>query len=247
MENTRTGTAELGGNVVDQATEAANLFSGQGGIVLYILAGMSVLVLTLIIYKILQFTVFKAQASREARALALWQQGERDQAWVLVENKTAPVSRLMAGAMTARRKGITQRSTIEEILEIEAAREIAGLRQFLRAIELVAITAPLLGLLGTVLGMIEAFRALEAAGSRVDPSILSGGIWVALLTTAAGLVVAIPAATFHSLFEGAVEKIVSRMEQSVTLILSGTGLARPAEARTAEARTPEASAVEVRS
>jgi biopolymer transport protein ExbB len=230
MENTTTESALQGSNVLDRATDAASLFAGQGGMVLYILAGMSVLVLTLILYKILQFTILKVQASRESRALALWQQGERDQARALVVNKSAPVSRLMAGAMTARRNGIP-RSAIEEILEIEAAREIEGLRQFLRAIELVAITAPLLGLLGTVLGMIEAFRALEEAGSRVDPSILSGGIWVALLTTAAGLVVAIPAATFHSLFEGAVEKIVSRMEQSVTLVLSGTGQARAGENR----------------
>lgn len=236
MENTTTETAAQGGSVMDRATDAANLFAGQGGMVLYILAGMSVLVLTLILYKILQFSVLKVQASRESRALALWQEGERDQARGLVMNNSAPVSRLMAGAMTARSKGI-QRSAIEEILEIEAVREIAGLRQFLRAIELVAITAPLLGLLGTVLGMIEAFRALEEAGSRVDPSILSGGIWVALLTTAAGLVVAIPAATFHSLFEGAVEKIVSRMEQSVTLILSGASSARTAETRVAEARS----------
>ena len=196
---------------------------------LYILAGMSVIGLTLILYKILQFTILKAQTRREAKALTLWQQGADEQARVLVENRSSPVSRLMAGAISARRKGIANRAAIEEVLEIEAAREIAGLRQFMRAIELIAITAPLLGLLGTVLGMIEAFRALEEAGSQVDPSILSGGIWVALLTTAAGLVVAIPAATFHSLFEGAVEKITARMEQSVTLVLAGAGQIRATE------------------
>lgn len=95
----------------------------------------------------------------------------------------------------------------------------------MRSLELIVITAPLLGLLGTVLGMIEAFRSLETAGGRVDPYILSGGIWVALLTTAAGLLVAIPAAACLSFFEGAIEKTTQRMETAVTRILM-----RPASA-----------------
>ncbi len=64
---------------------------------------------------------------------------------------------------------------------------------------------PLLGLLGTVIGMIEAFQAMEAAGSQVNPSILSGGIWKALLTTAIGVAVAIPVSIIHSWFERKVE------------------------------------------
>ena len=71
----------------------------------------------------------------------------------------------------------------------------------LRTLEVIATVAPLLGLFGTVLGMIEAFRAMEAAGAQVDPSALSGGIWQALLTTAVGLGVAIPVSLIHSFFE----------------------------------------------
>ena len=61
--------------------------------------------------------------------------------------------------------------------------------------------APLLGLFGTVLGMIEAFKAMEVAGAQVDPAVLSGGIWQALLTTAVGLGVAIPVSLIHSMLE----------------------------------------------
>lgn len=61
--------------------------------------------------------------------------------------------------------------------------------------------APLLGLFGTVLGMISAFQALQQAGAQVDPSILAGGIWVALLTTAVGLAVAMPTSVALSWFE----------------------------------------------
>ncbi len=72
------------------------------------------------------------------------------------------------------------------------------MRGGLRTLEVISALSPLIGLLGTVFGMIGAFQALESAGSQVDPSILSGGIWEALLTTAAGLTVAIPAlAAFH--------------------------------------------------
>ena len=71
----------------------------------------------------------------------------------------------------------------------------------LRVLELIAQIAPLLGLFGTVLGMIDAFRTLQEAGSSADPSLLAGGIWVALMTTAAGLVVAIPASVLVGWFD----------------------------------------------
>ena len=61
-----------------------------------------------------------------------------------------------------------------------------GLEGGFRLLDTIGQTAPLLGLFGTVLGMIDAFQALQEAGQAVDPSLLAGGIWVALLTTAAG-------------------------------------------------------------
>ena len=63
------------------------------------------------------------------------------------------------------------------------------MRSHLRVMEVIANLAPLIALLGTVLGMIEAFQAMELAGKQVDPSVLSGSIWEALLTTAVGLII----------------------------------------------------------
>ena len=80
--------------------------------------------------------------------------------------------------------------------------------------DLAVTAAPLLGLLGTVLGMIEAFRQLEAAGTRVNPSLLAGGIWEALITTAAGLVVAIPASLGHSFFLSVIDRFIIEMEET---------------------------------
>lgn len=77
-------------------------------------------------------------------------------------------------------------------LEAEAGQSFLDLERGFRFLDIVTQTAPLLGLFGTVLGMIEAFQALQGAGAQVDPGVLAGGIWVALLTTAAGLAVAMP-------------------------------------------------------
>lgn len=71
--------------------------------------------------------------------------------------------------------------------------EVTHMSRGLRLLDLVGMIAPLLGLLGTVLGMIQSFRSLELAAGSANASILAGGIWQALLTTAAGLIVAIPA------------------------------------------------------
>ncbi|MEM6276251.1 MAG: MotA/TolQ/ExbB proton channel family protein [Pseudomonadota bacterium] len=71
----------------------------------------------------------------------------------------------------------------------------------LRVLDLTAQLAPLLGLFGTVLGMIDAFRTLQEAGTTADPSLLAGGIWVALMTTAVGLCVAIPASVLLTWFD----------------------------------------------
>ena len=74
--------------------------------------------------------------------------------------------------------------------------------QFLMpSLEIISQVSPLIGLLGTVIGMIDSFNELELGGSLVDPSILAGGIWTALLTTAMGLLVAIPALVSHYFFE----------------------------------------------
>ncbi len=85
---------------------------------------------------------------------------------------------------------------------------------------MIATIAPLLGLLGTVFGMIEAFQQMESAGKNVDPSILSGGIWEALLTTAAGLSVAIPVVVFENYFRSLVDRFKGNVEGAVTKVLT---------------------------
>ena len=89
---------------------------------------------------------------------------------------------------------------------------------YLRVLELIGTLAPLLGLLGTVLGMIEAFQSMESAGEQVDPSVLSGGIWLALLTTAVGLAVAIPTVAILNFFERRLEVLSHDLDDLIAKI-----------------------------
>lgn len=164
----------------------------NGGPVMWLLLALSLAASAVIVAKLIQFALLRplATANGEA-ALALLSQGQAEQAIATASAGRDPLSQTLAAALA-----------LNEGWEEEALRrgreQIESLRGGMRALELIAAIAPLLGLLGTVFGMIDAFRALEQAGSQVDPALLSGGIWEALLTTAAGLSVAIPAlAAFH--------------------------------------------------
>ena len=89
-------------------------------------------------------------------------------------------------------------------------------QKFLPTLEIIAQVSPLIGLLGTVIGMIDSFNELELGGSLVDPSILAGGIWTALLTTAMGLIVAIPTLISHYFFD----KKLANSTQSLSVFLT---------------------------
>ncbi len=88
---------------------------------------------------------------------------------------------------------------------LPAVHLIREMEASLKGLATVAAISPLLGLLGTVIGMIRAFIQIEQYGAAVNPSLLAGGIWEALLTTAAGLTVAIPCLMFHNYFQGRIE------------------------------------------
>jgi biopolymer transport protein ExbB len=119
----------------------------------------------------------------------------------------------------------------EEVLRV-ATNQLDAVRTHLKLIEVIATLSPLLGLLGTVFGMIEAFKRLEAAGTAVDPAILSGGIWEALLTTAMGLSVAIPAVFILNWFEQRIARFQLAMEDAMTQVF--TSRAMKASSKNAE-------------
>jgi len=193
---------------------------GVGGPVMWVLAALSVLALAIVIVKMLDFLRFGVWRRRAAlKAIVELENGERDAALERAAKASGPLADVVAAALRGRLRGGDDTLAREEVGRRGAA-WLDSLRTGLRPLELIGTLAPLLGLLGTTLGMIEAFRELEAAGNRVDPSVLSGGIWEALLTTAAGLSVAVPAIAAHVAFERSLERLHHAMQDAATRVLT---------------------------
>lgn len=193
-----------------------------GGPVVAILIAVSILTTGVILYKIWQFQ--QAGVGRHKalqQAVEAWDNDSRAQAAGLLKTSTSYLAPTFSMAMDHRNA-----LDIRTRVEAEAEARFALLERGFRLLDSVAQLAPLLGLFGTVLGMIEAFQSLQAAGSQVDPSLLAGGIWVALLTTAVGLGVAMPTSVVLSWLESrmASERVLA--ERGLATIMTPTGLSK---------------------
>lgn len=170
-----------------------------GGPVVMILFALSVISVTVAIYKLWQFAAAGVGAHRHLRrALAALDDGDASGAEDAVSASRSHLAPLLHARLRA--------DAPPDRLQAEVAMSFGRLEGGFRILDNIAQIAPLLGLFGTVLGMIGAFRALQEAGTAVDPTILAGGIWVALLTTAAGLAVAMPTSLILAWFEGRVTR-----------------------------------------
>lgn len=190
-----------------------------GGPVVWVLTALSFISLTIILLKVWQFVAIRPEQHQQRKlALNYWAKGETANAMDALRSER-PIDRLLKNAM----QGILDRTPLKT-LEMELTRQAQAIqyqcRLLLRPLEVIASLSPLLGLMGTVLGMIEAFQQMQAAGAKVDPSVLSGGIWQALLTTAAGLAVAIPVAAAHSWFDRKAERVAHQINDAVAQIFT---------------------------
>lgn len=192
-----------------------------GGPVVAILLAMSVLALAIILLKLYQFRAARiGQRRLPAEVLRLYRNGRKQEALLAAQRSPNPVARLLALAIRGRlRSGLSEDRVREEVYRV-GADDLETLRAYLRPLEVIASLAPLLGLFGTVLGMIEAFQQLQSAGARVDPSALSGGIWEALLTTAVGLAVAIPVVAIVNYFDRRLARLGHDMHNAVTQVFT---------------------------
>ena len=135
--------------------------------------------------------------------------GSLDAKHLLELRKDSPLGKILAAGLVNRQH---DREVMKESIE-EVGRHVAhDLKRFLNTLGTIASITPLLGLLGTVIGMIKVFAVITAQGVG-DPSVLAEGISEALITTAVGLTVAIPSLMFHRYFRGRVDELVVTMEQ----------------------------------
>ena len=163
-----------------------------GGPVLLCLLILSMVATAILLLKVWQMRGLRERDRVKTRKLlSQFKKGNGSQACHLARNAGYPASRILAFVIEGLHQGVSE-DRLREAVYCYSDDLLNALRSNIRTLEVIAVIAPLLGLLGTVIGMIDAFQQLEAAGNRVDPSVLSSGIWEALLTTAAGLTVAIP-------------------------------------------------------
>ena len=196
-------------------------FLDAGGPVVLVLLACSVVASTIVLMKLWQFRAVRLGDRRRApQAIALLRRGRAEEALALLAGSRNPVAQVVARAIQGRRRRDLPEAVVREEVLRSGNEAIEGLRAHLGALEVIGSVAPLLGLFGTVLGMIEAFRRLAEAGSQVDPAILSGGIWEALLTTAVGLAVAIPVVVLCNWFERRVERVAHEMDNMVTQVFT---------------------------
>lgn len=198
----------------------------MGGPVMVVLLVMAILGFITFIYLMLLGTLYAPRLSGNLKkVITLWQQNPssvnpqalRQQAswWA----KLNPLHHLVTNTIEAQQSRENEQHT-REILSRDAKQGLEPFEAPLKIIEVIAALAPLLGLLGTVLGMMEAFSAMAATEGRANASQLSGGIYEALTTTAAGLVVAIPFAALAAWIEFRLRRIHSVVNSTLVSVMS---------------------------
>lgn len=186
----------------------------NGGPFMWPIFACSIVALAIALERWMHFVRLSSDSSVLVRELRpLIEEGRVSEARRLCWQARGPVAAVLAELLEV---WPAPRERREEVVSVSGSRELRRMEKRLRGLAVIGRTAPLLGLLGTVVGLVEAFMAVSAHQGRVDPSILAGGIWQALLTTVAGLVVAIPAILAHEWFESRVDEMAFAIREATS-------------------------------
>jgi biopolymer transport protein ExbB len=190
--------------------QVADIWSG-GGFMMWPLATAAIIGLVIIVWKLFDLSSKSLRTRRFLREVdELIAQRKINEALALSRDSNTPAGRILAAGLERHHEGSER---VMKAIENVGLIEMAGLESGLVWLATVSNVAPLLGFLGTVIGMIQAFQAIEAAG-EVEATLVAGGIKVALITTATGLAIAIPMNIAHNYFVTRVDRLVIDMEES---------------------------------
>ena len=217
------------GGLVSNALGGAVSLIELGGPVVIVLLLLSTAGLAVVLYKYFALSHYSGRAlDRLDGAVELWAAGNGAEAVKKAGAIRLPAGEVLASGMEMLRAKRADDQVIREEVTRLARNEVTRLHRMLRFLEQIAQVAPVLGLLGTVLGMIEVFQGLETATRDVEAGQLAGGIWEALLTTAVGLSVAIPFGLSYAGLDTMATNIQHRFEDQLTrLFTSGPGRTAP--------------------
>lgn len=230
-----TGLAQEGGQSATNFTGSGWSWSGsgQGGMSLYqvMQAGGSLMwviaAISIVVIAMISYFFYVLRPSLVAPPMLLRdlvekiEDGDMDGAQQLCEEKSSPISAVVLAAINyVRGSRNVEESLLKDIIEGEGSRQaedIQGQTQYLLD---VGVIAPMVGLLGTVFGMLHAFSGIAHDIASAKPVVLAEGVAMALLTTAFGLIVGIPAMAFYSYFRRRASKLVSYLEMASTDVLT---------------------------
>jgi biopolymer transport protein ExbB len=187
-----------------------DIWEGGGGMMWFLGAAFLVGMIVIVI-KLVDLTTKGARTKRVLREVdGLVAEGRIPEAIEAAERSNTPAGRILSEGLRRHAEG-TER--VVKAIENAGMIEMAKLERGLVVLATVSTVAPLLGFLGTVIGMIQAFQAIEVAG-EVEATLVAGGIKVALITTASGLAIAIPVSIAHNFFVSRIDRLVIDMEES---------------------------------
>lgn len=187
-----------------------------------LLAFLSLVAIAIGLYKMAQFARMGVGKRSEAEGiLDDWLNGRVDEAISAAGRRRSVLSRILQAVFSGIQARPTDVTYAEELSRQTAIIELATMSERMRALDMVVQAAPMLGLLGTVIGMIDAFSVLAVAEGAVDPTTLAGGIYVALTTTAAGLVVALFAFFIATWLEGRIDRERNMIEALMSAAIHG--------------------------
>ncbi|MDI6703732.1 MAG: MotA/TolQ/ExbB proton channel family protein [bacterium] len=182
----------------------------KGGVLMIPILFCSIFALTIIIER--SIVLYRARVvTRDfiERVKRVLKKDRRIEVISLCDATQSPLAKILKAGVLLLDKG---KEEVKEAMEMAGRNAVLSLERNLNGLAIIAHISPLLGLLGTVVGMIRAFMEVERLGGAVNVSSLAGGIWEALITTASGLVVAIPAIIFYHYFVNKVSNFVNELE-----------------------------------
>jgi len=199
-------------------------FLAKGGVLVSPILLCSVLALAIFAERAIRFAILRKRGRSVAeRVAACLEGGDPEGAKQTAQQSQSPMGRILAQSLDV----VDQdRETMETVMVHATEEEVRDLSRYLQVLATIANIAPLLGLLGTVIGMIKAFMVIQQMGGKVNASVLAGGIWEAMLTTALGLAVALPTMVAHSYLTGQVNRYEARLQAGSVRFIKSLAVSR---------------------
>jgi biopolymer transport protein ExbB len=196
-------------------------FLAKGGVLVVPILFCSVLAFAIFAERFIRFALLRRRGRSVADRVALSvQSDDRDGAKQTAQMSQSPMGRILVQGLEVMDQ---DRETLETVLVHAIDEEVGNLSRYLQALATITNIAPLLGLFGTVIGMIKAFMVIQQMGGKVNAAVLAGGIWEAMLTTALGLAVALPAMVAHSYLTAQVDRYEARLQTGTVRFIKSLG------------------------